>query len=186
MGRVVTADIKGRIGFGVASILGFLQDIGKSPSVLLHLGEDVVAGPVQYPVDAGDLVGEQAFANGLDRRNTAGDRGFKTERNAVCIGEPGQFDPVICEQRLVGCHHMFASLQCGFDRSFGDPVFTADQFNKDIDVLGLCHCDGIIEPLVWRDIDIAIFAPVTRRYSANFNRAARAGGKSLTMPGNEL
>ncbi len=73
MGRVKAADIECRIGFGVAQILRFLQNIGEAPALIGHLGEDIIAGAVHDAEELGDAVADQALAQRFDDGNAAGD-----------------------------------------------------------------------------------------------------------------
>ncbi len=73
MGRVKTADIECRIGFGVAQVLRFLQNIGEAPAFIGHFGEDVIAGAVHDAEELGDTVADQAFTQRFDDGNAAGD-----------------------------------------------------------------------------------------------------------------
>jgi hypothetical protein len=102
MGGVEAADIEGGIGFGIALRLRLLQHIGEAPALLLHQGENVIAGAVEDTVDAGDVIALQALADDLDHRDTAGDGGLEVERNPVLLGKGGKAGPVMGQQRLVG------------------------------------------------------------------------------------
>src|SRR4051812_25613389 len=51
---VVTVDVEGRVGLGVTETLRVLQAFGERQALLLHPGEDVVAGAVENSVDPAD------------------------------------------------------------------------------------------------------------------------------------
>ena len=84
---VVALDVEGRIGFGVAEPLRFLQAIGERQVLLLHLGEDVIAGAVEDAVDALHGIAGQALAQRLHDRDGGADRRLEIERAAVLLGE---------------------------------------------------------------------------------------------------
>ncbi len=46
MGGVESANVEGRIGFGIALRLRLLQHVGEAPALFQHESEDVVAGAV--------------------------------------------------------------------------------------------------------------------------------------------
>ena len=48
------------------------------------------------------------FAQGLHDRDGAADRGLEIERDVVLLGERGELDAVLGEQRLVGGDHRLA------------------------------------------------------------------------------
>ena len=68
MRGVVALDVEARIGLGVAEALGGRETFGEGEVLLLHPGQDVVAGAVQDAVDAGDRVAGERLAEGLDDR----------------------------------------------------------------------------------------------------------------------
>ena len=108
VGGVEAADVEGRIGLRVALGLRLLQHVGERAALLLHLGQDVVAGAVEDAVDAAHLVAGERLAQGLDDGDAAGDRGLEVERDAVLLGQLGQLGAVLGEQRLVGGDDMLA------------------------------------------------------------------------------
>ena len=99
---VVALDVEGRIGLGVAEPLRVLQAVGERQPLLLHARQDVVAGAVEDAVDARDRIAGQRLAQRLDDRDAAGDRRLEVERDALLLGELGERDAVLGEQRLVG------------------------------------------------------------------------------------
>ncbi len=88
--RVVALDVEGRIGFGIAEALRFLQAVREGQALLLHLGQDVVAGAVHDAVDARNRVAGQRFAQRLDDRNAAGDGRFEIQQRALLLGDRRQ------------------------------------------------------------------------------------------------
>ena len=111
VGGIEAADVERRIGFGVALGLRLLQHVGERAALLLHRGQDVIAGAVEDAVDARDLVADQRLAQRLDDRDAAGDRRLEIQRDAVLLGERGELDAVLGEQRLVGGHDVLAGAR---------------------------------------------------------------------------
>ncbi len=126
-------DIESRIGLGIAEPLRILQAFGEGQLVLLHAGQDVIAGAVQDAVDAREGIAGKALAQGLDDRNGAADRGLEVERDAVRLGKLGKRQPVPRQQRLVGGDDRLAGFQRGFDRGLGRIALAAHQFDEHID-----------------------------------------------------
>jgi hypothetical protein len=66
---VHAVDVEGRVGLRVAQRLRLREHVGEGEALQAHLGEDVVAGPVEDAGDAADAVGRQPFPQGLDGRD---------------------------------------------------------------------------------------------------------------------
>ena len=173
--RVEAADVEGRIGLGVALGLRFREHVGELALVLLHLGQDVVAGAVQDAVDAAHLVGRQRLAQRLDDRDGAGDRRLEVEGNAALLGELGQLGAVVGQQRLVGGHDVLAGLQRGFDGLPGGALLAADQLDEHIDRRIDGQSLGLVEPL-----------DVLERDAALLGAAARGDALDLDAPAERL
>ena len=110
-------DVEGRIGLGVAEPLRVLEALGERQLLLLHAGEDVIAGAVEDAVDARERVADQAFAQRLDDRDAAGDRGLEIERHVMLLGERGKRHAVARQQGLVGGDDRFAGRERRLDRA---------------------------------------------------------------------
>ena len=95
VGGIETANVERWIGFRVALRLRFFEDVGELVSVSLHTREDVVAGPVENTVDAGDIVALQSLADGLDHGNAASNGTFEIQRHTVLLGERRERRPVM-------------------------------------------------------------------------------------------
>ena len=64
----------------------------------------------------------------------AGDRGFERQRHAFGFGEPGQFEAMGRNHRLVGGDERHATLESGLRRLIGRAVGAADQLDEDVDI----------------------------------------------------
>ena len=139
-------DVERRIGLRIAEPLRVLQAVGKRQALLLHAGEDVIAGAVEDAVDARELVADEALAQRLDDRNAARDRGLEIQRHVIALGERRELHAMLRKQRLVGGHHMLAGLERGLDRAFGGVAGAADQFDEHIDAGVARERERIAEP----------------------------------------
>ena len=71
--RIMTFNVEGGVGLGVAEPLRLLQAVGKGKLLLLHARQDVIAGAVEDAVDARQRIARQALAQGLYDRDGAAD-----------------------------------------------------------------------------------------------------------------
>ena len=156
VGGIEAADVEGRIGLGVALGLRFLEHVGEGAVLVLHLGQDVVAGAVEDAVDAADLVARQRLAQRLDDRDAASHRRLEIQGHAVLLGEPGQLHAVPREQGLVGGDHRLAGRQRRLHGGFGRAVVAADQLHEDVDGRIGRQLHRIVEPghVVERDATV--------------------------------
>ena len=134
MRRVEAANIEGGIRLGIALGLRFLQHIVEAPTLLQHLGQDVIASAVEDAIDAGDVVAEQALAHHLHHGDAAGDRGLEVQRHAMFLGKSGKTRAVMGKQRLIGGDDMLAGFECCLDGLLGDALLAADQLDEDVDL----------------------------------------------------
>ena len=100
--RVPAVDIERLVGLGVAQAFCIGEDGRVGRVVFLHLREDVVTGAVEDAVDPRETIGDEALAQGLDERNTAGDAGFEKEMPAVLPRRGTNLRAMGTDQRLVG------------------------------------------------------------------------------------
>ena len=175
MRGVVAFDVEGRIGLGITQALRFAQAFIEAETILLHARQDVITGAVEDAVDARERIAVEPFAQRLHDRNAAGNRGFEIERNAVALGEHGEFLTVPGEQRLVGGNHRFAGRKRGLDRPFGRIALPANDFDQNIDRRIRRERYRIGHPANSFQIDVALFAARTRadRDDLNGTPAAR-------------
>ena len=108
MRGIEAANIERRIGLGIALLLRLFQHVGKASALLLHQGEDVIAGAIEDAVNARDVVALQALADHLHHGNSAGHCALEIERDPAFLGECGEARAVMGEQRLVGGDHVLA------------------------------------------------------------------------------
>lgn len=58
---IVAVDVEGRVGLGIAEALRILEALGKRQALLLHPGQDVIAGAVEDAIDAVDAGSRKTF-----------------------------------------------------------------------------------------------------------------------------
>jgi hypothetical protein len=103
LGRGVrAADIVGRVGLGVAKVLGLLQRLIVREPAPRHLGEDVVGRPVDDPEDLLDRDRPEALLDHPDHRDRPGDGRLEAELGAALASRRDQLIAVLREQLLVG------------------------------------------------------------------------------------
>ena len=173
MRRVKTADVEGRIRFRIAEPLRLGQADLEGQAFGLHPRQNIVAGAVENARDALDRVSGQALAQGLDDRNAAADRRLVIERRLMRFGQAREPEPVRGEHRLVGGDHRQAARERSLDGLEGDPVRSADQFDKNVDIGGSGHFGGVSEERRPAEIDRA-FASVARAIGGEQALAARS------------
>ena len=98
----MAVDVEGRIGFGITEPLRVLQAFGKRQALLLHPGQDVIAGAVEDAVDAVDAGAAKPLAKRLDDRDSSSHRRLEVQGAAMLFGHLRQPDAVLGDQRLVG------------------------------------------------------------------------------------
>ena len=146
MRRVVALDVEGRIGFRIAEALRFLEAGLEGEPLLLHLGQDVVAGAVHDAIDAGNRVAGQRFPQRLDHRNTTGDGGFVVQKRAMLFGETSKLDAMGGKQRLVGGDDVKSARKRCLDGGIGRFAGTTHQFDEDVDIGRLSQRQRIVMP----------------------------------------
>ena len=90
------------------------------------------------------------------------------------------------QKRLIGRNNIFACGNRGLGRGLGRAIRAAHQFNKDIHILALGQCYGIILPCVFRQIHAAIFVTAAGAYGGNGDLAPCAGFNERAIVLNHL
>lgn len=136
VGGIPTGNVEGRIGFGEAFVLGFLEGILVAEAGLGHAGEDVVAGAVDDAVDGDDVIADEAFLEDLNDGDAPGDSGFEVDGHAAFLGEGEEFLAALGEEGFVAGDDDFFGAESGADEFVGLRG-SADEFDDDLDV-GIC------------------------------------------------
>jgi hypothetical protein len=131
--RVHALDVEGRVRFGIAEALRFLENVRKARSFSAHLRQDEVARAVDDAGDPFDAVGAQPFAQGFNDRNAAADRPFERHHHVFLLCRREDLVAVLREQRLVRGDDMLAVRDRSQDQLLGD-AGAADQLDDDVDV----------------------------------------------------
>ncbi len=131
--RVERFHVRGGIGFGVAELLGFLQDGVVVAAFAGHLGQYEVRRAIHDAHDPFDALPRERRTQGAKDGDTAGDGRFVEEVSAVLVGEPGEGRAALGHQGLVGRHDRDAvskgRLYVGASR-----IEPAHQFNENVQV----------------------------------------------------
>ena len=110
--RIDAIHVKTRIGFRIAQLLGFPQDLLEVPPLVTHLAEDVIGGTVDNARDGLKLIGYEAFFDGADDGDPPAHTGFEANIAPQGTGGLKDFASVPGEQCLIGRDHVLALLQC--------------------------------------------------------------------------
>ena len=105
---VVTLDIEGRIGLGVAELLGLFESARERQILPLHAGQDVIAGAVENAVDPRQRIADETLAQRLDDGDAAGHRCLEVQGDVVLLRQRRERHAVPGEQSLVGRDHRLA------------------------------------------------------------------------------
>jgi hypothetical protein len=110
---VVTMDVEGRVGLGVAQCLGLGQRRVERQALRAHGTQDEVAGAVDDAGQPLDVVAAQTLAQRLDDGDADGHCPLERHHPAMALGGLEHEVTLLGQQRLVGRHHVFAVGQCG-------------------------------------------------------------------------
>ncbi len=147
VGGVEAADVEGWIRLRVAKPLRLGEADLERQLLGLHARQNIVAGAVENAGDALDRVSRQTFAQGLDDRYPAADRGFVVEWSLVGFREVGELQAVRGEHRLVGGDDGQTARERRLDRLESCSIPSADQFDEDVDIRRRRHQSGVFEKL---------------------------------------
>jgi len=149
--------------------------------LLLHLGQDVIAGAIEDAVDARDAVAGEPLAQSLHDRDGGGCRGFEIERDAVLFGQHRELHALLGEQRLVGGDHRLAGGERGFNRGARRIAGAADQFDEDVDAGIARQRHRVGEPFHLLQVEAAVLAFVARADRHHLDGAPAARGQLLAL-----
>ncbi len=180
MRGVDALDVEGRIGFGVAETLRFLEHRGEGQALVAHLGEDEVGRTVDDAGDPLDAVGGEAFAQRLDDRDAAGDGGFEGDHDPFLLRSGKNLVAVLGQQSLVGGDHVLAVVDCLQNQRFGD-ITTTDQFDDDVDLRVADHGKGVIAHPAGATRELPNPFEILVGNDTDLNRTTRAAGDFLSV-----
>ena len=157
--RVPAVHIQRGVSFGITEFLRLRERRSEVQAVLRHAREDVVARPVQDPVDRLETVSHKRLAHRFDDRDAAGHRGLVKHRHPLALGQFENFRPVFGQQRLVPRHDHLPrrdrlphEIECQVD--------AAHQFHHHIDVGIRQHRRGVRAENTRRRLHIALLRQV--------------------------
>jgi hypothetical protein len=137
--------------------LRLAEALGEGQTLRLHPVQNVVAGAVQDAIDALDGITGQSLVQGLDDRYSARDRSLG-QRDALLLGERGEPQAVLGEQRLIGRDKGFARAERGFRRRECGAFPAPDQFDEKIDAWGPRQSHAFVETSEAGKIDPSLLA----------------------------
>ena len=137
MRGVVAVDVEAVVGLGKSEPLGLRQRFAELEALFVHPREDVVARAVNDAVNGQDAVGNEAFPQGADDRNAAGDARLKEKMPLVPERRLEKFRAASSKKCLVRGDDVLAVLQCGLDELEGLGR-AANQLDDDIEI-GIGH-----------------------------------------------
>ena len=152
VGGIDALDIKGRISFGIAELLGFPEHIRKFAPLVAHLGEDEIAGTVDDACQPLDMVAGESLANRLDDRDTATDCRLEGNRDTLVACRCKDLLAMHGNECLVGRDQMLA-IGNGLEHEFTRRRITTDELHDDIDIrvsenlAGIVMDDDAVEPV---------------------------------------
>ena len=186
VGGIDAVDIKARISLGETELLRFGEDVFEGAAGIAHLSENVVTGAIENAVDPLDSVRRQSLAEGLEDRDTTGNRGLAIKRHAGFFGQQSQFIAVVGDQCLVGGDDMLAGGERFLGQGLGDAVGTADQFDHDINVVGPGQIKRVVVPAISVERHASVTALGACRNAGDFDRHASAPGKDVGVVADHL
>ena len=133
MGGVAAVHVERRVGLGVPESLSLGEGVRVADAALGHGRQDEVARAVQDALDGRHLVGREAFRQGTDDRDAAGNARFKSDD---ALGAPGRlehFRPMSGEQGFVGRDDVLAGRQ-GVEHDLFSETGAAEQFDDDVNL----------------------------------------------------
>ena len=179
VGRVVTLDVAGRIGFGVTLGLCVLEHVIEIETLGGHLVEDVVGGAVDDAEHARHLVSDEGFTQWLEERNSTAHGSLKVDIDALGFGGRIDLRTILGQQRLVGGDHGGAGFDGGKHELAGHGG-AADELDDDVRVGGHAQSiggdDGLVDPR-----ELLGFLRVEAGDAGQFDRSSDACGKLILL-----
>ncbi len=140
---VDTADVQIGVSLQIPQLAGLFEHGFIGQTSRLHPGQDVIAGAVHHPHHPPHLVSCQAFGQGLDHRNSAGNRSLKADHPPLGLGGDRQFLTVMRQQRLVCRDNILACGNRGFRCQTCRAFMAPHHLDKHIDVVTPGKCNRI-------------------------------------------
>ncbi len=109
------------------------------------------------------------------------DRRLEVQQRPLLLGDRRKLDAVIGKQRLVGCHHMETTLECGAYRDVGSTFGAAHQLDEDVDIALFGKLFRPVEPGNSGKIDAAVPCPVSRGDRRDDDRTPAGDGKLVAF-----
>ena len=126
-----TLDVESRVGLGIPQPLRILERGIEIPAPVSHFGQYEIAGAVDDPGQPLDGIGGKPLTQGLDDGDAAGHGRFKSHGHPLLLCTLKNFIAVVCNQRLVGRHHMLAVIN-GLEHQLPGLLRTAHQLQHDV------------------------------------------------------
>ena len=172
--RVMAFDVEARISLGVAEPLRLPQALGKRHLLLLHAGQNVIAGAIEDSVDARRRVARKPLAHRFHNGNGAADCGFEIERDMVLLGNarPSR-TPCRASSALLAVTTDFLAASAAATAALaGSPSPPISSTNTSISS-SAARATGSADPAHPLEIDVAALAARTRAHGNHLDRAAR-------------
>ena len=184
MRGVPAVDIERLVRLRVTEALRLGEHVAVGGVPVLHLGEDVIAGPVQDAVDPRKPVGDESLAQGFDDGDATGHGGLEVEVSAILLRRREDFRPMLADQRLVGRDDDLAIPQGG-ERHFSRQRGSAHQFADDVNGRVVRDRERVVGELGRGDFHRPDLAPVAHRgpgeveFHADARLEVRAVGRDM-------
>ena len=167
------SNVMQRFGFPARSV---------PPETFLRPGEMMRLGVAPVRLEILTEISGVKFQNCWHRRRRVRiDGSFKGEHHVMFFGQCRERRAVMGDKRLVGRHHMFAVGQRALDELFRDAFMATDEFDDDIDILGIRQRPRIRFDADAFQIDFTFFVRIAHGDSDDFNRSATAGSDEVSV-----
>ena len=133
MCRINPGDVKGGIGFRIASLLSLRQHHVKWLASLRHAGENVVGSPIDDAIETEQPIRSQTLRQRPQNRYSAADASLKADIHPRPRSGLIEFFSMYRQQGLIGGYHMLA-LAHGFEQKALRRIIPSDQLDHDVDL----------------------------------------------------